>query len=105
MKRIILSALFVCTSVFAGSDPEKDFVSIPANPGFAFARDLQSRGPRGNAGEKSPIAKPYRLAKYPVTNAEYSAFCKDTGHPATGGTEISRKARRIILCWKCPWTM
>ena len=80
MKRIILTTLFVCTSVFAGSDPEKDFAVIPANPDFAFARDLQSRGPRGNAGEKSPIAKTYRLAKYPVTNAEYSAFCKETGH-------------------------
>ena len=80
MKRIILSALFVCTSVFAGSDPQKDFVEIPANPGFTFARDLQSRGPRGNAGEKSPITKSYRLAKYPVTNAEYSAFCKETGN-------------------------
>ena len=81
MKNIIsLSLLFLCAAVFAGSDPEKDFVPIPANPDFAFARDLQSRGPRGNAGEKSPITKSYRLAKYPVTNAEYSAFCKATGH-------------------------
>ena len=80
MKHILLPILFVCASVFAGSDPEKDFVPIPANPDFAFARDLQSRGPRGNAGEKSPIPKPYRLAKYPVTNAEYAEFCKATGH-------------------------
>ena len=80
MKAMLLSALFVCASVFAGSDPQKDFILIPANPDFAFARDLQSRGPRGNAGEKSPIAKSYRLAKYPVTNAEYAEFCRATGH-------------------------
>ena len=81
MKNIIsLSLLFLCAAVFAGSDPEKDFVQIPAEPGFTFARDLQSRGPRGEAGEKSPITKPYRMAKYPVTNAEYADFCKSTGH-------------------------
>lgn len=81
MKNIIsLSLLFLCAAVFAGSDPEKDFVQIPAEPGFTFARDLQSRGPRGEAGEKSPIMKPYRMAKYPVTNAEYADFCKSTGH-------------------------
>ena len=80
MKRILLPLLFVCISVFAGSDPERDFVLIPANPGFAFARDLQSRGPRGDAGEKSPIPKTYRMAKFPVTNAEYAEFCKATGH-------------------------
>ena len=80
MKVMLLSALFVCASVFAGSDPQKDFVEIPVNPGFAFARDLQSRGPRGNAGEKSPIARSYRMAKFPVTNAEYAEFCKATGH-------------------------
>ena len=83
MKRTIvttLAAVFGCVSTFAGSDPAKDFVEIPANPEFAFARDLQSRGTRGNAGEKSPIGKAYRLAKYPVTNAEYAEFCKETGH-------------------------
>ncbi len=81
MKNIIsLSLLFLCAAVFAGSDPEKDFVQISAEPGFTFARDLQSLGPRGEAGEKSPIAKPYRMAKYPVTNAEYADFCKSTGH-------------------------
>lgn len=80
MKNILLPIVFACVSVFAGSDPEKDFVTIPANPEFSFARDLQSRGPRGNAGEKSPIAKPYRMAKFPVTNGEYAEFCKKTGH-------------------------
>ena len=70
MKNIIsLSLLFLCAAVFVGSDPEKDFVQIPAEPGFTFARDLQNRGPRGEAGEKSPIMKPYRMAKYPVNNA------------------------------------
>ena len=65
---------------FAESSVENSYVTIPANPDFAFARDLQSRGPRGNPGEKSPITKAYRLAKYPVTNAEYAEFCKETGH-------------------------
>jgi formylglycine-generating enzyme required for sulfatase activity len=80
LKSILIAMLFVGAAVFAGDDPKKDFVEIPANPGFAFARDLQSRGPRGNAGEKSPITKTYRLAKYPVTNAEYADFCAATKH-------------------------
>ena len=80
MKCILLPLLLICTSLFAGSDPEKDFVLIPANPGFSFARDLQSRGPHGDAGEKSPIPNSYRMAKTPVTNAEYAEFCRKTGH-------------------------
>ena len=81
MKKVMfLLSLLMAAVVFAGNNPEKDFVLIPANPDFAFARDLQSRGPRGNAGEKSPILQAYRMAKYPVTNAEYAEFCKATGH-------------------------
>ena len=81
MKKFLSLFLMTCSVlVLAGSNPETDFVQIPANPQFAFARDLQSRGPRGNAGEKSPIAKAYRMAKFPVTNAEYAEFCKATGH-------------------------
>ena len=74
MKGIIWSALLVCTSVFAGN-PERDYIPIPENRKFVFARSLQ-----GNSEEKSPIEHPYRLARYPVTNAEYAAFCKATGH-------------------------
>ena len=77
---MFLLSLLMAAVVFAGNNPEKDFVLIPANPDFAFARDLQSRGPRGNAVEKSPINQAYRMAKYPVTNAEYAEFCKATGH-------------------------
>ena len=80
MKSILIAMLFVGAAVFAGDDPGKDFVEIPANPVFAFARDLRSRGSRGDAGEKSPIPKPYRMAKFPVANAEYAEFCKATGH-------------------------
>ena len=76
MKKFLSLFLMACSALlFAGSNPETDFVLIPANKDFAFARDLQSRGPRGNAGEKSPITKAYRMAKYPVTNAEYAEFC------------------------------
>ena len=81
MKKFLSLFLMACSVlVLAGSNPETDFVLIPANPQFAFSRDLQSRGPRGNAGEKSPITKAYRMAKFPVTNAEYAEFCKATGH-------------------------
>ena len=81
MKKFLSLFLLTCgVFVSAGSHPENDFVLIPANKDFSFARDLQSRGPRGNAGEKSPITKSYRMAKYPVTNAEYAEFCKATGH-------------------------
>ena len=101
MKHILLPLLFACASLFAWSDPERDFVLIPANPDFAFARDLQSRGPRGDAGEKSPISKPYRMAKFPVTNAEYAEFCKATGHRTPrywrGGTFPKEKAKHPVL--------
>ena len=81
LKMWVLGGLFCsCVVMFAGSDPGKDYVQIPANPDFTFARDLQSRGPRGGAGEKSPIPQKYRMAKYPVTNAEYAEFCKATSH-------------------------
>ena len=60
------------------------FVRIPKNPAFSFANVLQGRAPgrraEQKAGEKSPIASDYWLAIYPVTNAEYAAFCKETGH-------------------------
>ena len=75
-----LLVAFLSAVAFAEGLVESSYVTIPANPDFAFARDLQSRGPRGNPGEKSPITKAYRLAKYPVTNAEYAEFCKETGH-------------------------
>lgn len=48
----------------------KDFVKIPANPNFKFAKGLQ----RNPDGEKSPILKTFEIAKFPVTNAEYKQF-------------------------------
>ena len=81
MKRVWLPVLLMCVSAWAGTDPESDFVLIPANPSFAFARDVREQGA---AGESSPIAEPYRMAKFPVTNAEYADFCRETGHRPPG---------------------
>ena len=79
MKKFLAYFLLTCAILaFAGNDPETDFVCVPANPDFYFARDLQSRGPRGNCGEKSSIIQAYLIAKYPVTNAEYAEFCRET---------------------------
>ncbi len=64
--------------VYAGSNPGKDFVKIPANTEFTFVRGLQQAP--GAPGEKSPIMRSYYMAKYPVTNAEYAAFCRTTKH-------------------------
>ena len=81
MRRFVALLLFCCcTAVWSGSNPEKDFVCIPAHKDFAFARGLQSHGAGGGTGEKSPILQAYRMAKYPVTNAEYAEFCKASGH-------------------------
>lgn len=81
MKKI-LSWLVLCWCVgtAAGDDPNKDFVLIPANPDFVFASPLQSHAPREKSGEPSPIVSAYRMAKFPVTNAEYADFCQATGH-------------------------
>ena len=102
MKKFLLLFLSVCCiSAFADSNPETDFVLIPANPHFCFARDLQSHGPRGNAGEKSPIMQAYRMAKFPVTNAEYAKFCQETGYRTPrywkNGTFPKGKAKHPVL--------
>ena len=81
------------------------FVKIPKNPSFTFANDLQERAPgrsfEQKAGEKSPIASDYWLAVYPVTNAEYAAFCKETGHSVPkywkDGTIPTGKERHPVL--------
>jgi len=61
------------------------FAKIPKNPGFSFAKGLSARQPgmkppKNATGEKSPISEDYFLAIYPVTNGDYNAFCKETGH-------------------------
>ena len=96
MKKFLMMFLFTCcVAVGACSNPETDFVSIPANLQFAFARDLQSHGPRVNTGEKSPITKAYRIAKYPVTNAEYAEFCKATGHRPPSARALQYRSIQI----------
>ncbi len=74
-------ALFIGCIAFvllAADVPSEKFVRIPANPDFTFAAGLNQHS-REN-GEKSPILKPYCLAKYPVTNAEYKEFTDATKH-------------------------
>ena len=66
---------------FAASDMG-DFVKIPANPSFAFAKSLNPHS--SESGEASPIMSPYYLCRHPVTNAEYAEFVTDTGHRAPG---------------------
>ena len=68
MKYIIyLLSLFPLT-IFAN-----EFVKIPANPNFSFVKGVE----RGSIGEKSPILKPYEIAKYPITNEEYKKFLSE----------------------------
>lgn len=66
-------------------------VRIPAAPDFCFAAD----------GAPSPITHSYRMGKYPVTNAEYAAFCKATTHPVPrywkNGTYPDGKGKRLRL--------
>lgn len=77
MKSIFfLSAICAAFALSAADVPDNNFVRIPANPDFSFANGLI----RHEKGEKSPIFKPYCLAKYPVTNAEYKKFVDSTRH-------------------------
>ena len=50
-----------------------NFVKIPANPNFAFAKGTT----RNSIGEKHPILKSYEIAKFPITNAEYKKFLSE----------------------------
>ena len=72
------------------------FVKIPAVPDFAFARSLGSQ-----AAKSCSIVNEYYMAKYPVTNADYKAFCDATGHPAPrywkNGTFPSGKDNHPVL--------
>ncbi|MEU9410399.1 formylglycine-generating enzyme family protein [Streptomyces sp. NPDC048281] len=56
-------------------------VSAPADPDFVFTADLSNTT---GAGEASPIAAPYWLGAYQVTNAQYAAFLDD--NPNAGYT-------------------
>ena len=77
IKFVILS-LLTAAALGATEVPSEAFAKIPANPGFAFARSLDAHS--RSTGEASPIPGAYCMAKYPVTNGEYRAFCDATGH-------------------------
>ena len=104
VQAIICTAL-ISLFAMAAENTLSGFVRIPKNPGFAFANAIQERTPgrrsEQKAGEKSPIASDYWLAVYPVTNAEYAAFCKDAGHSTPkywrGGTFPQGKEKHPVL--------
>ncbi|MBP5640407.1 MAG: SUMF1/EgtB/PvdO family nonheme iron enzyme [Victivallales bacterium] len=105
MHRFTLIALLISICVIAAEKAPDGFVHISANRGFAFANALVERKPgmRGASvpGEKSPIEKDYCLAVYPVTNEDYAAFCKATGHKKpkywTNGSFPKGKGKHPVL--------
>lgn len=80
LRRFFWVLMVICGVVCAANIPGEDFVKIPANPEFSFTRSPESRGPCPHPGEKSPITKSYYMARYPVTNVEYAAFCRATDY-------------------------
>ena len=101
----LLCAVCLSLSLLAEDDELKDFVKIPKNQEFTFANPLRSQGGalrmEKEQGEKSPIAEDYWLAVYPVTNGDYAAFCKETGHRVPsywdGGTFPKGKEKHPVL--------
>ena len=85
MKRCLsicfaLSAILPAATAAAGIADE--FVRIPANPSFAFAKSLNPHS--SEVGEAAPIMSPYYICRHPVTNAEYAEFAAATGHRTPG---------------------
>ncbi|MBR4416774.1 MAG: formylglycine-generating enzyme family protein, partial [Victivallales bacterium] len=105
----LICAICIGLSLLAEEKELKDFVKIPKNQEFAFANALQERTPgkplEKKAGEKSPITEDYWLAVYPVTNSEYAAFCKGTGHAVPkywkDGTFPKNKEKHPVLEISC----
>ena len=81
-KAIIFTAI-ISIIAMAAENTLSGFVHIHKNPAFAFANGLMEhtsdRSIDQKKGEKSPIVSDYWLAVYPVTNADYATFCKETG--------------------------
>ena len=105
----LICAICIGLSLLAEEKELKDFVKIPKNQEFAFANALQERTPgkplEKKAGEKSSITEDYWLAVYPVTNSDYAAFCKETGHAVPkyweDGTFPKNKEKHPVLEISC----
>ena len=82
MKCLPLATLAMLAATTGAAGIADEFVQIPANPSFAFAKSLNPHS--SDAGEASPIMAPYRLCRHPVTNAEYAEFTTATGHKTPG---------------------
>ena len=82
MKCLPLATLAMLAATTGAAGITDEFVQIPANPSFAFAKSLNPHS--SDAGEASPIMAPYRLCRHPVTNAEYAEFTTATGHKTPG---------------------
>ncbi|MBN1932718.1 MAG: SUMF1/EgtB/PvdO family nonheme iron enzyme [Desulfobacterales bacterium] len=68
---------------------EPQLVSIPAGT-FLMGSNEDDKNANDNEKPQHKIELPeYTIGKYPVTNAEYQAFVKDTGHQPPSGWEGS----------------
>ena len=108
--RSTLSLLFVSLTAVSWAGIADEFVLIPANPAFAFAKSLNPHS--SDPGKTPPITTASYLCHNADTNAENAEILTDTGRAAAGSGPGPPGARgggarggAVVCWWACGWRL